>query len=89
VFQTRRNKLVSNLKIRTGKEEINEIETTNFPVIDIDSNLTWEKHIEKICNKINGNQFVIKRLSGIADLDVVYTAYYGLVYPFFIYGIAV
>jgi phosphoribosylformylglycinamidine (FGAM) synthase PurS component len=77
VFQTRRNKLVSKLRIKTGKKEINEVETTNFLGIDIDSNLTWEKHIEKVCNKISGNLFVIKRLSNIADLDVLYTAYYG------------
>jgi hypothetical protein len=40
VCQTRRNKLVSELKIKNGKEEINEVETTNFLGIDIDSNLT-------------------------------------------------
>jgi hypothetical protein len=89
VFQTRRNKLVSKLKMKTGKEEINEVETTNFLGIDIDSNLTWEKHIDKICNNISGNLFVIKRLSSVADLDVLYTAYYGLVYPFLTCGIAV
>jgi hypothetical protein len=89
VFQMRRNKLVSKLKIKTGKEEINEAETTNFLGINIDSNLTWEKHIDKICNKITANLFVIKKLSSIVDLDVLYTAYYGLVYPFLTYGIAV
>jgi hypothetical protein len=89
VFQTRRNKLDSKLKIKTGKREINGAETTNFLGIDIDSNLTWEKHIDKICNKISGNLFVIKRLSSIVELDVLYIAYYGLVYPFLTYGIAV
>jgi hypothetical protein len=88
-FQTRRNKLVSQLKIKTGKEEINEVEITNFLGIDIDNNLIWEKHRDKICNTISGNLFVIKRLSSIADLDVLYTAYYGLVYLFLTYGIAV
>jgi hypothetical protein len=61
VLQTRRNKLVSKLQIKTEKEEINELETTNFLGIDIDSNLTLEKHIDKICNKISGNLFVIER----------------------------
>jgi hypothetical protein len=89
VFQTRRNKLVSKLKIKTGKEEINEVETTNFLGIDINSNLTWEEHTDKICNKINGNLFVIKRLSSIAELDVLYTAYCGLVYPFLTRGITI
>jgi hypothetical protein len=70
-------------------EEINEVETTDFLGIDTDSNLTWEKHIDKICNKISGNLFVIKRLSSIVDFDVLYTAYYGLVHPFLTCGIAI
>jgi hypothetical protein len=45
--------------------------------------------MDKICNKISGNLFAIKRLSSIEDLDVLYTAYYGLVYPFLTCGIAV
>jgi hypothetical protein len=32
--------------------------------------------------------FVIMRLSSIVDLYVLYTAYYGLVYPFLTHGIA-
>jgi hypothetical protein len=88
VFQTTRNKLVSKLKIKTGKEEINEMESTDFLGIDINSNLTWEKHIDKIY-KIRGNLFEIKRLSSIADFYVLYTAYYRLAHPFLTYGIAV
>jgi hypothetical protein len=45
--------------------------------------------MDKICNKISGNLFVIKRLSSIVDLHVLYTAYYGLVYPILTYRIAV
>jgi hypothetical protein len=54
-----RNKLVSNLQIKIRKEEINEVETINILEIDIDSNLTWEKHTDKNCNKISGNLSVI------------------------------
>jgi UDP-N-acetylglucosamine pyrophosphorylase len=88
-FQTKRNKLVSKLKLTIRKEEISEAETTNFLGTDIDSSITWEKHIDKICNKISSNLFAIKRLSSIVDMDVLHTTYCGLVYPFLTYGIAV
>jgi len=41
-----RNKLISGLNI-TRKEQINEVEATLFYKIYIDSNVTWEKQIEK------------------------------------------
>jgi hypothetical protein len=68
--------LVSNLRLTIRKEEISEVETTNFLGTDI-----WEKHIDEICNKMSSNLFVIKKLPSIADADVLHTAYYGLVYP--------
>jgi hypothetical protein len=71
VFQTKRNKLISKT-IRM--EEISDAETTNFFGTDIDSSLTWEKQTDKMCNKISSNLFVIKRLSSLADVDVLHTS---------------
>jgi hypothetical protein len=41
-----------------------------------------------LCYKTSGSMFVIMRLSSIEDLYVLYTAHYGLVYPFLTHGIA-
>jgi hypothetical protein len=40
-------------------------------VVVIDSYLTWEAQVDKICNKIN-------RLSKISELDVMQKLHYGL-----------
>jgi hypothetical protein len=53
----------------------------------IDSNLSWEKHIDRTCSKISCNIFIINRLSKIIDLNERKMLYYGLIYPFLSYGI--
>jgi hypothetical protein len=54
----------------------------------IDSNLSWEKHIERTCSRISHNLFIINKLSKILDLNERKTLYYGLIYPLLSYGIA-
>lgn len=70
-----------------NREKINVVKITNRLGIVNDSNHIWEKNI--ICNKISSNLSVNKRLSSMADLDVLHTAYYRLVYLYITYGFAV
>jgi hypothetical protein len=58
-------------------------------VVVIDSNLSWEIHIERTCSRISHNLFIINRLSKIFDLNERKTLYYGLIYPLLSYGIVV
>jgi hypothetical protein len=55
----------------------------------IDSNLSWEIHIERTCSRISHNLFIINRLSKILDLNERKMLYYGLIYPLLSCGIAV
>jgi hypothetical protein len=55
----------------------------------MDSNLSWEIHIERTCSRIRPNLFIINRLSKILDLNERKTLYYGLICPLLSYGIAV
>jgi hypothetical protein len=69
--------------------EISNVKSTDFLGVVIDSNLSWEIHFERICNRISRNLFIINRLSKILDLNERKTLYYGLIYPLLSYGIAV
>jgi hypothetical protein len=64
------------------------VQSTNFLWVIIDSNLSWELHIERTCDIINCNLFIINRPSKILDLNER-RMYYGLIYPFLSNGIAV
>jgi hypothetical protein len=89
LFQSKQSKIVSILKVVINNVEITEDKITNFLSVIVHSNLTWELHIERICNKISSSLFIIKRLSNLVDADVLITVYFGLVYPFLSYGITV
>lgn len=55
----------------------------------IDSTLRWDAHIERTCSRISHNLFIINRLAKMLNLKDRRMLYYGLIYPFFTYGIAV
>lgn len=76
--------MVSELKLIIRKEEIIEVESTILLGTAIYSSAIWEKHVEK--SVTTSNLHVIKRLSSVAGLDVLYTAYYGSVYAYLAYG---
>jgi hypothetical protein len=56
-------------------KKISEAESTNSLGVIIDSNLTWEAHTDKVCNKIHSNNLIIiNRLTKITKLDVIRTS---------------
>jgi hypothetical protein len=89
LFQRKQSKLVSNLKVVINNKEIRKEKSTNFLGVILDSNLTWELHIQKICNRISSSLFIIKRLSNLIDSDGLLSVYHGIVYPFISYGVMV
>jgi hypothetical protein len=59
LFQTRQCRQESNLKILVKNREISNVKSTNFLGVVIDSNLSWEIHIERTCSRISRNLFII------------------------------
>jgi hypothetical protein len=89
LFQTKQRRQESKLKILIKTREIVKVKSTNFLEVTIDSNLSWEVHIERTCSRISDDLFIIKRLYKILDQNVRRMFYYGLIYSFLSYGIAV
>jgi hypothetical protein len=54
LFQTRQCRQESNLKVLVKNREISNVKSTDFLGIVIDSNLSWEKHIDRTCSKVSG-----------------------------------
>jgi hypothetical protein len=86
LFQTRQCRQESNLKILVKSREITNVKSTDFLGVVIDSNFSWEIHIDRTCSKISRNIFIINRLTKILDLNERKMLYYGLIYPFLSYG---
>jgi hypothetical protein len=89
LFRTKQCRQESNLKILIKNSEEVKVKSTNFLGVVIDSTLSWEVHIERTCNRISRNLFIINRLSKILNLNERRMLYYGFIYPFLSYGIVV
>jgi hypothetical protein len=52
-----------------------------FHGVLIDSNLSWEIHIERTCSRNSQGLFIINGLSNMLDMNVRRMLHYYLVYP--------
>jgi hypothetical protein len=81
-----------NLKIRIGEATVffgdkpvpltHSLESLG---VEIDENLSWEKHIDKICKKTSAGIGDIKRANPHIDINTLQTIYEALVQPYFNY----
>jgi hypothetical protein len=53
--------------------------------VQIDENLSWEKHIDKICKKASAGIGAIKCNNPYVDINTIQTIYNALVQPYFNY----
>jgi hypothetical protein len=66
---------------------LEETESTKFLGMYLDQGLTWGNHIDNICAKVASGIFALRSLNSFCSLDILKTAYFGMVYPHFAYGI--
>jgi len=80
------NKPTINLNINIDNVTIQQVETTKFLGLLIDSNLSWHshtQHISKIISRLNG---VIRRVRPYLPLETLHSLYNSLMLPYFSYG---
>lgn len=53
----------------------------------LDQDLTWCDDVDSICANVTLGNFAIQTLDKLCCIEVLKTAYFGLVYPQFSYGI--
>jgi hypothetical protein len=58
-FQTKQCRQDHNQKILIQNREIENVNSINFLGVVIDSTLSWDAHIERICSRISRNLFII------------------------------
>src|SRR5436190_9919802 len=62
-------------------------DSTTFLGMHLDQGLTWNDHVDKVCSKVTSGIHALRTLSKTCSLEVLQTAYFGLVYSHLTYGI--
>lgn len=86
-FQCGTNNLLGD--IYCGGDLIEKKSDVKFLGLILQDNLKWEKHIDYVCNKINRNSYILKRLSQYLPANLLLTIYYGVIYSHLNYGIEI
>lgn len=77
------------LSIFVDDSELESCSSVKFLGLVVDSNLNYYQHVDAVCKRLSSGIYMLKKLSTFANTDVLLTAYYGLIYPFLSYGVAV
>lgn len=78
---------LNNINIKYNNKIINEIKSTKFLGLNIDSHLTWKEHIVKVCMKLNTFSYALHMLSKVVNQKAVLAAYYAYVVSTLRYGL--
>ena len=54
----------------------------NYLGINIDSNLTWKLHIQKVYNKVYRTIGIMSKWKQFLPLTILVTIYYSLIFPY-------
>lgn len=66
---------------------VEQVDRVKFLGLNIDSKLTWEYQIDTLSRKMCSSIFLLRHLSRYCSLDVLKTAYYGLIHSVMSYGV--
>ena len=84
-FSCRANAESINLSI--GSDQIRNTETTKLLGIDLDHNLNWHSHADKLSAKLNSICFTHRILSESCSLEILKIAYFAYFHSLLSYGI--
>ena len=90
IFKSPR-KIINNMpdSISFLNHKINRVSSIKFLGVILDENLSFDKHINEVCNKLKRLFHVFYSIRGFLSKENIRTIYYALVYSRIKYGIAV
>lgn len=89
VFRTRGKQVQSNLNIYLNDVKLEQVESTKFLGVFIDSKLSWQHHIKHIKSKIAKSIGIIGKAKKSLNTATLITLYNSFIYPYLTYGVEV
>lgn len=75
------------LNVMAGNTALEQVHAVKLLGFYLDSSLVWDTHIDKLCGKLGGSCFALRRLASTASRDVVRSCYYATVHSSLSYGV--
>uniref|UniRef100_A0A1B6L0L5 Reverse transcriptase domain-containing protein n=1 Tax=Graphocephala atropunctata TaxID=36148 RepID=A0A1B6L0L5_9HEMI len=76
------NLLLDDVELVTSDE-------VKFLGLVLDKNLRFCAHVDSVCRRMSAGIFLLRQLSKFAGVDVLLTAYYGVLYPHMVYSVPI
>ena len=77
------------IMIQINDEEIQQTQYHKFLGIYIDQHLTYDKHIEVVCNKLSSSIYLLRNLKKYMPVDMLTTIYHAIIQSHIQYGIEI
>lgn len=84
---TQRLNFVPDMNINYQNKSINEIDSTKFLGITIDTKLDWKAHSEDLAKRLSSSAYALYKLAPVVQTDALLNAYHGLVAAILRYGL--
>ena len=88
IFHVRRKEMQT-LTLKIDNTNIEQVDEFNFLGLNLDANLTWKKHVNKIANKGSKTTGVLNKLKHVLPLDIKTLLYNSLILSHINYCITV
>lgn len=80
---------VDNFSIGEGEFKVTQVNTHKLLGIHVDSHLTWENHVSKLCGKIMSRLYILNKTKYLLPQSTRMDFYNGLIQPLIDYGCVV
>jgi hypothetical protein len=89
IFQSQKRGLRNSIDLRLNNSNIEQVYSTKFIGVVLDSNLKWDKHIQMVKNKVAKGLGILCKAKKTINRNILVTLYYSIIYPHYIYCIEV
>lgn len=89
LFSTVQSKNIPEISISVEDNKIEQLKIIKFLGINVDNNLSWDGHIEKIANKMSSGLYILRRMSLLCSLEPLKSIYFAHIHSHISYGLAI
>ncbi|KAJ2944918.1 hypothetical protein O0L34_g1813 [Tuta absoluta] len=75
------------INVMINGTRLEHVESTCFLGFHLDRCMTWEPHIDKVCGRLSGACFALRRISRVVTPEVARKCYFAIVHSILQYGV--